>query len=212
MTAEEVLEDDGGGDGGEHAGEDRVPDAAVYRDVMEHRVQPAAHERQRAEPQDQHLRDRVARREREQHREREEHGEPCEHGAARPRVLEVDVGQHRAEHPGHGHGDQVLRRDDVGGEREGGERPRDHRADADVRSEVGHGPQRPSCQAAPRGRLQRDAAPAATPSHQIRGRRGSARMGKCCGPARGPAVPRPRRRRSRRRTSTAGPRRGGHRR
>ena len=77
-----------------------------------------AHEQQRSEPQDPHLGDRQPRREVEQQREREEDREAGEQRPAGPRILEVDVGEHRAERSGHGDGHEVLRRNDVGRQRQ----------------------------------------------------------------------------------------------
>ena len=167
-AAEPVVEDDGRGEAAGEARRDRMPDAAMHREAMEERMHSVAHQQQRPDPQEPHLGDRQARGEVEQHREREEYREACEQGAARARILEVDIGQHRSERAGHRHGDEVLRRDDVGRERQGRKASRHDGPDDDVRGEIGHGTC-PPARHEPRA-AQRCAEPS-LPPHQIRGPR-----------------------------------------
>ena len=138
IAAEQMVVNDRGRERTQHGGEPRMPDAAMVTHAVEYPVSPVAHEYERAEPQHQHLDDRqLADREKQRH-ERKEHGEAREHGPARPRFLEVDVGQHRADHAGHGHREQIFLRDRVGGQRRGREHAADDRADADMGRKIGH--------------------------------------------------------------------------
>ncbi len=74
----------------------------------------------------------------EQHRERKEDRKSREHRFAWPAVLEVDIGKHRAQHTGHGHGDDVVQGDDVGRQGEGGEGACDDGSGSNMRGEVRH--------------------------------------------------------------------------
>ena len=138
MAAKYGLEDDSRGNGTERSCQQGMPNAAMDSQAMENRMQAITDPHKGAEPQYPKLSNRVVECEAEQDGKREEDAKASEHGLTWPRFLEVNIGQHRAQNAGHGYGDQVFRRHNVGSQGQCCEGAGDNGANCDMCGEIGH--------------------------------------------------------------------------